>query len=397
MSQDSGATWKAFRPTEADLQDIGRDVADIPEIQKKIVDDHKDIHVADRAAHQFQVAGAKVRLVIDQDLPAQIARIGLFQPGAAYTGVGRISTGLGTPHVETNPDFLGFMLAFQTNDGVRVDFLALNDPSSPADNHRDFMDVLRATGDSAGAHIPLIGDWGAYDVGNLMAAQTVFALSLTQKMGMLKAGKCLAHITHQTLRTFRSSTAWQAYWTGIVELNGVAGKFTFVPTRDENQRPGFRPGEYHLSEEWKTRLAAGDIEFRVYWIPYLNESATPTQALTHPWTEDHKTRVATLSFPRTDPESEQAKLWSALAAEMGANSANWVANRNNTIAYPATEFGNARKIAYALSQKGRNALAPDLYRSVFETGQIAPELAAELQRRRDAKRNLGHVDCARPK
>jgi hypothetical protein len=394
MSQENSESWKPFRPTEADLKSIASDVADIPAIQEKLLDEHKDLQVADRVAHQYQIAGGQVHLKIADDVPVSIKGIGLFEPAASYMGVGRISTCLGTPHIETNPDMLGAMVAFQTRHGQRVDFLALNDPTAPTDNHQDFMDVLRATGESAGAHIPLIGDWGAYDVGNLMAEQTVFALALNKRMGLIKAGKCLAHITGQTLRTFRSSTAWQTYWTGIVELGGAAGKFTFVPSRDENQHPGFRPGEYHLSDDWRKRQAEGNIEFRVYWIPYLNETATPTTVLTHPWVEDHKLAVGTLTFPRSDATSPEAQMWADLVAEMGATPAHWVVDRDNTIPYPASEFGNARKIAYALSQHGRDALHADLYRSVFESGEIGLDLKKELQQRREAKRNLDHVDSA---
>ena len=32
---------------------------------------------------------------------------------AEHIEIGRLSTGLGTPHLETNPDFIGAMLAFQ--------------------------------------------------------------------------------------------------------------------------------------------------------------------------------------------------------------------------------------------------------------------------------------------
>jgi hypothetical protein len=227
-----------------------------------------------------------------------------------------------------------------------------------------------------------------------MAEQTVFALALNSRMGLLKAGKCLAHITTQTVRTFMSSTAWQPYWTGIVELGGTAGKFTLVPTRDENKHPGFRPGEYHLSEEWRARQAAGDIDFRLYWIPYLNEQATSTSELTKPWVEDHKVLIGMLTFPCIDSASQDARLWAGLAAEIGANPGNWIADHDNSVAHPPSEFANARKIAYALSQQGRGALDPDLYRNVFDKGEIGPELRKELERRREAKRNLGHVDVA---
>jgi hypothetical protein len=56
-------------------------------------------------------------------------------------------------------------------------------------------------------------------------------------------------------------------------------------------------------------------------------------------------RISTgLGTPHIDPESDEARLWSALATEMGANPGNWVADSGNTIKQPATAFGIARKL-----------------------------------------------------
>ncbi|MCF6156426.1 MAG: hypothetical protein E3K36_14570 [Candidatus Brocadia sp.] len=387
-------SWIPFRPNSEDLRAIAEDVSEVQDIQRKLLNNHKDLHLPDRVAHQYQIAGSKVVFKVADVLPSELEGVGLFEPKAEYFGIGRISTGLGMPHIETNPDFLGIMVAFQTKDGHRVDFLGINDPTAPTDNHRDFIDVLHATAASAGAKIPLIGDWGEYDIGNLLAEQKEFAIALKERMGWLKAGKTLAHIVKQTIRTFNSSTAYQTYWTGIEEVSGRAGKFTLVPTHDENRRPEFRPGERHFSEDWKKRQGEGDIEFLLYWIPFLSEDETPTRELTDRWEEGHKKLVGTITFPKTGADSEEARMWAILASEMGANPGNWVHDRKNSVKEPATEFGTARKIAYERSQKGRNALESKMYQSVFETGQISPDLASELTRRRDEKEKLGHVSWA---
>src|SRR5690242_14352923 len=99
-----------FRPSAADLARIGNDVAPISDIQKKLVANHPRLTVPDRVAHQYQIAGSKVLLRIADTLPPNFAGIGLFTPGAQWTGIGRISTGLGCPHLETDPDFLGLMV-----------------------------------------------------------------------------------------------------------------------------------------------------------------------------------------------------------------------------------------------------------------------------------------------
>ena len=56
------------------------------------------------------------------------------------------------------------MAAFQTKAGQRVDFLAINDPTSPTDDQRDFVAVLEATAASAGAEAPFAGKAGTLDL-----------------------------------------------------------------------------------------------------------------------------------------------------------------------------------------------------------------------------------------
>ncbi len=396
MNDKNEQGWRPFRPSTKELNDISEDVSEVREIQQQLLKNHENLHFPDRVAHQYQVAGGKVMLKVADKLPSELQGVGLFEPGAEHTGIGRLSTGLGTPHLETNPDFLGIMVAFQTKDGHRVEFLGINDPTAPTDNHRDFMDVLHATCESAGAEMPVIGELGGRDIGDLIAEQWEFGKALKERMGWFKAGKTLGHISKQSIRTLRSTTAHQTYWSGIVEAGDTAGKFTLKPTKDESQNFKFNPGERYLSKEWKKRQAAGDIEFLLYWIPFLDEDKTPTQELTDRWEEEHKQLVGTITFPKTNLDSEEAKLWAILASGMGANPGNWVHDKENTIKEPATEFGMARKIAYQKSQEGRNALKPQWYRSVFGTGKIDTELANELSKRRSEKEKAGHVSWAPP-
>lgn len=385
--------WTPFRPTAQDLERIASEVAAIPKIQAGLLANHPDLAAADRGAHQYQIAGSRVALRIDDALPAALDGIGLFKPGAVHYGIARLSTGLGYPHLETDPDFLGLMAAFQTKAGERVDFLAINDPTSPTDDHRAFIALLEATAASAGAEAPFAGKAGALDLLDLAAVQTKFALAMVRGMGVRDGAKVLRHVLGQTLTTARSSTAWQTYWTGVVEIGGTAGKFVFVPTVDENRLRDVRPGERHLSDEWRARQAAGDVAFRLCWLPFVRQQDTSTTRLTEPWVEQRHA-VGELRFPQIAPESDDTALWAALAAEMGADPGNWVRDRQGSNAPPGTEFGVARQIAYQKSQEGRNVLPPADYAEVFATGRIDAALAAELRRRRAAKRAVGHRDSA---
>jgi len=92
MSRHQTKQGIPFRAEPNDLKSIAEDVAEISDIQQKLLDRHADVCVADR-----------------------------------------------------------------------VDFLGINDPAVPTDDHRGFMSVLHATGESAGASIPFVGDWGEYN------------------------------------------------------------------------------------------------------------------------------------------------------------------------------------------------------------------------------------------
>jgi hypothetical protein len=382
-----------FRPSSADFARIQHDVAPISEIQQTLTRGHPQLPRPDRVAHQYQVAGGKVLLRVADRLPANLQGVGLFEPGAQYSGIGRISTGLGCPHLETDPDFLGLMVAFRTRRGERVDFLTINDPTSPTDTHPQFVELLRATADSAGVR-PFFGsELGKLDLLGLAARSTRLALSLIRYLGPVTGSRIALHVTKQTSRTAISSTAYQTYWTGIVEVGGMLGKFMFEPATEENRHRTLTPGERHLSAEWRDRQTSGDIVFTLNWLPFIDERTTSTSALTTAW-EQRPTPVGQVIFPRTDPADEETQLLAALAAELGANPGNWVADAGNTVQEPGTEFTCARKSAYRLSQQGRNVLPESAYAHVFSGAQIGPALANELHKRRAAKTASGHVDVA---
>ena len=382
-----------FRPSAADLARIGNDVAPIAAIQQKLVANHPRLTVPDRVAHQYQVAGGKVLLRVAEKLPPNFSGVGLFAPGAQWAGIGRISTGLGCPHLETDPDFLGLMVAFQTQSGVRVDFLTINDPTSPTDVHPQFVKLLDATADAAGAEPAFGSGAGQLDLANLAASNLRLIKSLIESLGPVLGLKVATHVAKQTSRTALSSTAYQTYWTGIAEVGGVLGKFMFAPETDENPLRALTPGERHLSVEWRARQARGDINFTLNWLPFIDEASTSTTELTKRWVQ-RPVAIGRVTFPRTDGSDPEAAAWPMLAAELGANPGNWVADAGNTIPEPSTEFACARKLAYRNSQAGRNALPAGAYAHVFEGKPIGAPLIAELQRRRAAKQASGHMDMA---
>lgn len=368
-----------FNPTPAErkaLEDIARG---IPGVQDTLVANHAQLTRPDRGAHQQQLAASTVRFAAAEQLPKELDGLGIFQHGAAghHLGIGRISTGLGCPHAETDPDFLGLMVAFTTAAGRRIDFITINDPTSPTDTPEEFLALLQATADAAGT-------------ANMFAQQAKLLVSLAKHAG-LKAPAIGIHVTGQTARTVRSSSAYQQYWTGIVRARDVLGKFTFVPIAEAATGHDPARGPRHLSQEWRARQSAGPLEFRLEWIPFLSERATPLSDLTTPWQDGHRVVVGTVTFPKSDPTTREARLTALLASELGANAGNWDETPDGPrAALPATRFTAARSLAYRESQKNRDALPEASYAAFFADGAISNDLSHELIRRYRDKRAAGH-------
>lgn len=378
-----------FDPTPETLTALERTVSEIPAIQSRLVERDGQLRHGDRVAHQQQIAGSLVRLRIADTLPRDIAGIGLFVPGSEHLGIGRISNGLGCPHIETNPDFLGIMLAFRSGTR-RVDFLGINDPSAPTDTVEEFIALLAATAEAAGVDVPF-GAVGQLDLGNLTAGQLAMFRALRRRLGIKRATRLYAHVARQTARTLLSSSAFQPYWTGVVRLGDSFGKFTLVPADGANQHRSIRPGERYLTEDWRHRQSNGDLEFQLYWIPYLDEHSTPLEQLTRAWSEEQRRTLGAIVFPRIDPDSRDAKLVSLLAFEMGGNPGNWLSSRDPAAAsLPPSAFEAGRALAYRRSQEGRMALPEESYAGVFSTGVIDPALTGVLLDRYRANRLSGH-------
>ncbi len=368
-----------FNPTPEERKALDGIARGIPGVQHTLVANHPQLTRPDRGAHQQQLAASIVDFEAAERLPKELDGLGIFQHGAAgrHLGIGRISTGLGCPHAETDPDFLGLMVAFTTAAGRRIDFITINDPTSPTDTPEEFLALLRATADAAGTT-------------NMFAQQATLLVSLARHAG-LKAPAIGIHVTGQTARTVRSSSAYQQYWTGIVRARDVLGKFTFVPIAETSTGHDPARGPRYLSEDWRARQSAGPLEFRLEWIRFLSERETPLIDLTTPWQDRHREVVGRVTFPKSDPTTREARLTALLASELGANAGNWDETPDGPrAALPATRFTAARSLAYRESQKNRDALPEEAYASFFTDGAISDALSHELIRRYRDKRAAGH-------
>jgi hypothetical protein len=370
------------------LERINADVASIPDIQEQLLKVSPALAIRDRVAHQYQIAGGKVVLRISPTLPSGIEGCGLFVPGQVHVGIGRVSTGLGCPHAETDPDFLGLRLAFMAPEGRRVDFITINHPSSPTDDHPSFVALLHATVTSTKVAVPIGGPWAV----RAAASSLGLTAALVGRLGVVKGIRTALHVARQTFRTAWSKSAVQPYWTGVVEIGGRSGKFIFLPAEASVEPAGTGPRSQRLTRDWQGRQAAGPIAFEIYWMPFIDEAGTSKAHLSRAW-KQQLSPIGQVVFPRQLPDDEAAGLWAVLADEMGAHPGNWVGARNGSVDN-AVEFAAARTIAYRASQSGRGALPEETYREVFMSGELPPSLEAELRRRRDLKLAAGHVSYA---
>jgi hypothetical protein len=370
------------------LERIGADVASIPGIQEQLLAASPGLVLRDRVAHQYQIAGGKAVLRITSSLPPELEGYGLFVPDQVHVGVGRVSTGLGCPHAETDPDFLGLRLSFMAPEGRRVDFITINHPASPTDDHPAFVALLHATVTSTKVAEALGGPW----IVRTLASSLGLTAALVRRLGVVKGTRTAIHVARQTFRTARSRSALQPYWTGVVEIGGRSGKFIFLPGEGSVEPARSGPRSRRLTRDWQGRQAAGPIAFDVYWTPFIDEAGTSKTHLSRTWKEK-PSLIGQVVFPQQLAEDETAGLWAVLADEMGAHPGNWVGARNGSIDNPV-EFATARTIAYRSSQSGRDALPAEAYREVFMSGQLSPSLQTELRRRRDRKLASGHVSYA---
>ena len=296
-----------FEPKREEIEALDRLTDDIPEIHQVLVRNHDQLKIPDRAAHQQQILGGRVALSVEKDLPPELRDLGLFQSSGAapriYMGIGRVSTGMGCPHLEIDLDFLEIMLAFRTG-GRRIDFIGLNDPAAPTNNARDFLALLRATADSAGTEVPF-GSVGELHLGNLAFAQIALAKTLVERAGVGHGLGIFDHVANQTKRTVLSSSAVQQYWTGVIRANDTLGKFTLGPEKDVNELRSLSPGASYLSEDCEKRQSASDLEFRLYWIAFRDPKETPLDELAKAWREEHRSRLGRWSFPKSIPRRKR--------------------------------------------------------------------------------------------
>jgi hypothetical protein len=75
-----------FSPTPDERRVLEALAHEIASVQRTLVNNHPELTMPDRGAHQQQLAGSKVLLTIAGELPRQLDGLGIFQRGRTPNG-----------------------------------------------------------------------------------------------------------------------------------------------------------------------------------------------------------------------------------------------------------------------------------------------------------------------
>jgi len=277
-----------------------------------------------RTLHAKIVAGfTTAHLDVDADLPPEFA-VAYFQPGARRTVTLRFSNASGIPMPDGTPDMRGAAVRVMQVDGSFHDLLMTSFPVSHARNARQFVEfAMIAASDRA-----------------LMMER------LKEKFGAEETARMAGNLK-QGIRPC-ASVALESYWSrGAVLWGDQPVRFQLRPASDAVPAAALTEGdEDALRSELESRLAQGDVRFRLALQRYVDEETTPIEDGAIEWREEVSPPigVATLVIPRHGADLPGI---AAQTAEVDALAFNpWNAPSDFR---PLGNLNRARKIVYRTS------------------------------------------------
>ncbi|MEU8431491.1 peroxidase family protein [Streptomyces sp. NPDC029216] len=289
-----------------------------------------------RTFHAKGVLGAEnARLRFSDDLPSDL-RTGFASPGAEYPATVRLSNANGSRQPDHAPDLRGAALRIAAGSDEAHDLLMTSHPVSHARDAREFVEFAKAM---AGADSTLRKGFALF-------------VRLPLTVGWSTAARMRHNVRAGTRHTVRS-LALETYWSRGAVLWGGAGpvRYQLRPAGDAPPAPDPSPGDPdHLHHELAERLKRADVVFELYVQRYVDARRTPVEDGTAEWKEGDTppVRVATLTIPRQDIDSAEARAAAARVEQVAFNP--W----NTTEAFrPLGNLNRARKAAYEASSAHR--------------------------------------------
>ncbi|MFJ3518489.1 MULTISPECIES: peroxidase family protein [unclassified Streptomyces] len=292
-----------------------------------------------RTFHAKAVLGVEnARLTFARDLPPDL-RTGFAQPGARYPVTVRLSNANGARQPDHAPDLRGAALRIAAGADEAHDLLMTSHPVSHARNAREFVEFAKAM---AGAD------------STPRKALALF-VTLPLAVGWSTAARMRRNVRAGTSRTVRS-LALETYWSRGAILWGDAGPVRYQLGPADGAPPAPAPSGTDpdfLQHELARRLKEADVVFELYVQRYVDARRTPIEDGSAEWKEEDTplVRVATLTVPRHDIGSAEARAAAARVDELAFNP--W----NTTEEFrPLGNLNRARKVAYEASSAHRLGL-----------------------------------------
>lgn len=244
-----------------------------------------------RMMYAKTIAGVtNARLIVDRALPSGLA-VAHFRPGARYAVTLRLSNASGIAQMDRAPDMRGMAMRLALLDGGVHDLLLASHPTSFARDARQFFEFAMMS----------IGD-----------RETLLA-RLAARLGVAESRRIAVSLRNS--RRLCASLARQHFWSGCAFLWGdLPVHFELRPTATERAvtRDVLRDHDA-LRLELATRLAVGDVRFRLAIQRYVDVRHTPLEDASVRWKKriSPPVEIATVVIPKHDllgTEAEKARV-----------------------------------------------------------------------------------------
>lgn len=285
-----------------------------------------------RAVHAKATVGARARVEIAGDLPAQ-ARVGIFAAPGTYEAWVRFSNAAFAPTSDHKPDVRGVAIKILGVPGKKIipgmeaattqDFLMINTPRLPFRNADEFVFFTLGAANQA-----------------TLVPRALLKFGVSRTFGILKAFLAAAKPI--------ASVGGQRFWSAApIQWGGLAAKVSLVPAAANG--PGkFPASANYLAEDIVGKLKQGPVVFDLMAQFYSDAAKTPIEDTFVEWLESDApfVRVARVTLEQQEIGEAQNKYVESLSFDP------WHAPVEFK---PLGQIMRARNVAYRHSTIARGA------------------------------------------
>ena len=263
---------------EAERRLIQQWAQDMLAIQRRVA--RKTNKPGHRTLHAKIIAGFdNARLLVDDALPTDLST-GYFQAGRQFPVTLRLSNASPVCAGDGLPDMRGAAVRIHFNNDDHHDLLMTSFPASHARNAKQFVEVARIATGKQWLIVP--------------------RLILTQ--GFAEALRIIRNV--RTGSRPCNSVATLQFWSRAPLLWGDGGpvRYSLRPVASDINGASIGTDPDYLEAELASRLAEGDVVYRLAVQRYVDDARTPIENGAAHWRESDSPMIdiATLTIPRQD-------------------------------------------------------------------------------------------------